>query len=128
MFWKVLGPGHGLLSWVLLGMIFVGDPLWRSLAPRPMPVLRALAAVACVAGLCLMLACVHFAATSGVVPVAICELTLEAFGMVALALYAEIALALLDRWRHRSELLPEARSLRPRRGSRRPVERVLLGP
>jgi hypothetical protein len=111
---------------VLVAVFLVGWPIWRSLAPRPMRVLRVLAGIAGSTALCVTLGCM-----TRRVPAGAYEIALHAYGLVALALYAEIALALLDRRNHRSELVPRMRALRAggrRRAQRDGVERVLLAP
>jgi hypothetical protein len=99
-------------TYLLVGPLLVGWPIWRDLAPRPIRALRALAGAAGTFGACVALACM----TGDLAPEAY-GLVLHAFGVVALALYAEIARALRDRRDHRSELVPEMRARVRRSGS-----------
>ncbi|HWO20316.1 MAG TPA: hypothetical protein VNO30_16215 [Kofleriaceae bacterium] len=98
---------YELASYVLLGL-FAGWPWWRSLSPRPITALRVIAACAGWIGLCLTM--------TGIVDrdPARQGYALHAYGLVALALHAEIAGAILDRRDHGSALVPRVRWLRRR--------------
>ena len=99
-------PQHEVASYVLLGLCFAGWPCWRYLSPRPIHALRAIAAVAGWVGLCLTWTCIidRDPARHGY--------AMHAYGLVALAVYAEIAAAILDRRDHGSAFVPRMRWLR----------------
>ncbi len=103
---------HAGASYAVVGLLLVGWPIWRHLAPRPIQVLRVLAGAAGTFGACVVIACV-----AGDLPLEAYGPVPDAFGIVALALYVEIARALLDRRSARAELVPEMRARRRRGGA-----------
>jgi hypothetical protein len=97
---------YELASYVLLGL-FAGWPWWRALSPRPITALRVIAVSAGWIGLCLTM--------TGIVDrdPARQGYALHAYGLVALALYAEILGAIFERRDHGSDFVPRALA-RPR--------------
>ncbi len=95
---------YAVPSFVILGVLLTAWPFWHRLAPRPIVGLRAIGWAAGWISVCLM------------GPTGRHDVALWGHGLVALVLHVEIARALLDRRGHRSELVPEMRVHRRRRG------------
>jgi hypothetical protein len=99
-------------TYVLLCLLLGGWPIWRHLKPRPIPSMRVIGWISCGAAVYATLLAASLPGRKGVETY---EIALHAYSVVTLALYLEIARGLLERGTHRSDLVPEARSLRPSR-------------